>query len=899
MKRIIILTSIAVIVLLSFFSFIPKNVLSQTPDTSPYIPCNPWRNDDKGYLDSTEHQCPIGSPLENCASSYEEWKENPYMDFWVADPEVTALGKGGQRSLQFLYWNLTHSSIVTPVLSQIWSTSRMVAIILLTIVVAIIGVGIIVGKKYSFGFKIDVSSYLIKLILSVLYIFFSFLIVVTLIEISEYIMKFFTETLGVMDLFNIHFIPTTDSDKVLKTSEKGYTIFRGCSNLNIDAVESVKTSKFLVNITNLTYYLLGIMLILRKVILWFLLFVSPFLAILMQFTFIRNIGWIWIGVFFQWLMYGPLFSLFLGAVSKIWNSVNHIPYIFDFTRAKVQETLYPTATNLTYGGPAQTLGFGNTSSYIDTLAEYIISLIMLWAVVFFPWWLLRIFRDYCCDGIYAMKNILLSMYDQARSNKPPPTPPGLSQTPHTPSTTGTAMKIPTEQAVTAKVKLETVQEIKQARTEEIRKSMDLSVNKLTDIARVETNKTTNETVKRNLENLANPTKASTPQERQKFMNIRTELFNRAIKKDVAAKQMLSSISSSKTEQIQKRDEIIKTIPQVQRQPVTNIISIKVKIPTEKVSSISSSLLNNISTNNNIINSVSQTSGAPPQQIQQVLMAFKRNIENNEKPEKIIENVSKKTNVQKENIIKILQAASKTVKENKAVKQEIAKQENINPEQVEKVLKEQVSVAILPGQNIEQTISIPPTVSIQDYEEVKKMWVKQYEKGEVPVTENIKTREEWVDTDIIFVTNTLNKLVATDNTLKQEGIDDLGYILPVFMINNLKGEEIVVYLKAKIEAAKTIKAQIEKEKEITNKLKDASKEEEFVDIKKQTKETPKTMEMKREMKIEDDKKDNKGTQNPNQQDMISDIQKQHDNKQENNKAQTNPQENKDEGSQSVV
>jgi len=40
--------------------------------------------------------------------------------------------------------------------------------------------------------------------------------------------------------------------------------------------------------------------------------------------------------------------------------------------------------------------------------------------------------------------------------------------------------------------------------------MDLSVNKLTDIARVETNKTTNETVKRNLENLANPTKASTP-----------------------------------------------------------------------------------------------------------------------------------------------------------------------------------------------------------------------------------------------------------------------------------------------------------------------------------------------------------------------------------------------------
>lgn len=898
MKRIIIHTSIVVIILLSFFSLFSNKVLSQTP-TSPYIPCNPWIEEEGKYLDSEEHECPEDSPPGNCASTYEEWKENPYMDFWVADPEVTALGKGGERSLQFLYWNLTHSSIVTPVLSQIWSTSRMVAIILLSIVVAIIGIGIIVGKKYGFGFKIDVSSFLIKLILSVLYIFFSFLIVATLIEISEYIMKFFNETLGVMDLFNIHFISTTDPNKVIGDSEKGYTVFRGCSNLNIDVVESVKTSKFLVNITNLTYYLLGIMLILRKVILWFLLFVAPFLAILMQFTFIRNIGWIWIGVFFQWLMYGPLFSLFLGAVAKIWNSVNNIPYIFDFTRAKAEQTLYPTATNLLYGGPAQTLGFGNSSSYVDTLAEYIISLIMLWAVVFFPWWLLRIFRDYCCDGIYAMKNILLSMYDQARSNKPPPSPSGVSQTPHTPSSTGTAMKIPTDQTVTAKVKLETIQEIKLARTEEIRKSMDLSVNKLTDVARFETNKTTNETVKRNIEYLANPTKASTPQERQKFMNIRTELFNRAIKKDVVAKQMLSSISSSKAEQIQNRDEIIKTIPQVQRQPVTNIISIKVKIPTEKVSSISSSLLNNISANNNIINSVSQTSGAPPQQVQQVLTSFKQNIESNEKPEKIIENISKKTNAQKENVIKILQATSKTVKENEAVKQEIAKQENIQPEQVEKVLREQVSMAVVPGQNIEQTVSIPPTVSIQDYEEVKKMWVKQYEKGEVPVTENIKTREEWVDTDIIFVTNTLNKLVSADTALKQEGIDDLGYILPVFMINNLKGEELIVYLKAKIEAAKTVKAQIEKEKEITKKLKDASKEEEFVDIKKEKIDTPKTMEMKREMKIEDDKKDNKGAPGPIQQDMISDIQKQHDAKQENNKAQTNPVKNNDEGSQSVV
>ena len=134
-----------------------------------------------------------------------------------------------------------------------------------------------------------------------------------------------------------------------------------------------------------------------------------------------------------------------------------------------------------------------------------------------------------------------------------------------------------------------------------------------------------------------------------------------------------------------------------------------------------------------------------------------------------------------------------------------------------------------------------------------MWTQQYEKGEVPVSENITTRSQWVDQDVVFITNTLNKLVSEDEKLRQQGLDDLAYILPLFLINNLKGEELVVYLKAKLEAAKTVKEQINREKELTEKLKSKS-EEELVEIERpKAQEAEKTMEMKQELEIGKDTK----------------------------------------------
>jgi hypothetical protein len=92
---------------------------------------------------------------------------------------------------------------------------------------------------------------------------------------------------------------------------------------------------------------------------------------------------------------------------------------------------------------------------------------------------------------------------------------------------------------------------------------------------------------------------------------------------------------------------------------------------------------------------------------------------------------------------------------------------------------------------------------------------------------------------------LNKLLSENQELKHEGLDEIGFILPIFMVNNLNGEQLVTYLKAKVEAAKTVKELNDREKEITEKLKTESEKVEILRPKVKT--ADKTMEMKRELK----------------------------------------------------
>ncbi|MCX7880963.1 MAG: hypothetical protein N2482_00400 [Patescibacteria group bacterium] len=832
-----------------FFLIFPPRILALEPsykiEITP-IPCSAAPN--LGDCPTDLQQIYKNEP---CVSSYEEFVKNPLNNhFWVIDPEITNQGKADERARQFIYWAINKSSIDNhPVLKNIWLVSRNITFFLIILIVALFGLGFIIAQRNNFQLKINVWSKIWKVGLILLYASFSATIIIFLIQISEILMKFFIEQLSGKDLFNIYF----DGISV----EDNYKNFIGCRDLNLQVQEAIKAELFLLRLTNITYYVMGIMIILRKIILWFLLFVSPFLAILIPFIFIRNIGWIWIGVFFQWLFYGPLFALFLGGVAFIWQK--GIPFPFDFSRTNnIFGYVYPTGINITYGGPAQfaaqKVNALNNGNYVDTFAEYIISLIMLWATIFFPWWLLRIFRDYCCDGIYAAKNILLSMYDQMRGS--PTTQPPTS--PLSPTVISTALKLPQQVEIPVKVRLETLEEIKKAQTEEITRSLDISVKKLTDIAHFETNKNIQESVRRNLNYLKNPIKAETPTERQKFMNIRTELFNRAVKEDKVAQTILSSISTSKIEQQQRREQIIKSVSKPIN--ISQVVSSKISVPQQKISSLTSSFVNTtISTSGtNVINQVAQNTNLQSSQVQSILQSFNQNV--NQPVTNITQKISEETKIEKEKVRTVLKVFTDTIKTEKKLTETLAQKEKLTPDLVEKTITSQLSLAAEPEKHIEETITVPPSVSIEEYEEVKKMWQRQYEKGEVPVSENISSREQWVNQDIVFITNTLNKLLSPDKELQHQGLDDLGYILPIFLVNNLSGEQLIVYLKAKLEAAKSVAESMTKEKEIAEKLKNKA-EEELVELKTPAKkEEEKAMTMENELEIKEEKEqENKQTE----------------------------------------
>src|SRR3989344_5827267 len=113
----------------------------------------------------------------------------------------------------------------------------------------------------------------------------------------------------------------------------------------------------------------GVLLI-RKVILWFFIIMSPVFPLLVLYAPVRNTAKIWIGEFFRWVLYAPIFAILLSGLVSFWRS--YIPLMFDFT--STMEIRYPTAVNILLGGPGQEVSRTNSINLPDTFIQYIIAL---------------------------------------------------------------------------------------------------------------------------------------------------------------------------------------------------------------------------------------------------------------------------------------------------------------------------------------------------------------------------------------------------------------------------------------------------------------------------------------------------------------------------------------------
>lgn len=863
---------------------------------------------------------------------------------WEFDPIVTQVGKNADRARQLLWWVFQHPGIHTaPVLAQVWAVSRNIVMAFLVLVIVALGLSLILGKRRgvlgpifsgisSPLFGVNIPFIFIKVGSLVIYVVFSYIMIVALVQTSDILMKFFIETVGGKDLFNIIFAGSGNT-------EANYITFVGYKDINPLSEEMINTSLTMIRLTSMTYNAMTTILVLRTIILWFLIIISPFLALLAPFVFIRNIGWIWIGVFFQWLFYGPLFALFLATLTRIW--VAGIPYSFDFSRInKPTGQVYRTAINILWGGPAQTLSPGNSANYVDTYAEYVIALIMLWAAIILPWLLLRIFRDYCCSMIAAGSNTLNSIFDRLRQYPPPP-----STQPVGPATTsGMAVELPFRQHIEEKVRevqkvtIEEIKDVSRVSTSDLARAMDLSVSRLSDVSRFETSDIARSQYASYMDRLKTPERITSLQDREKYREVRDELVSRSQKGDRVAQTILNA-SENNTRMMADQITMMGRLKPV-AVPVSVAVSAKIetesaqiipaqtsaqivndvsritgisdfvtrevlsKVSTEEINhaeklvsvakeiSISSEKVRQImetaqnirsqiiSENRESISEISRRSGITTDQVIQILSNISYEDINHEEK---VTRAAKKINVSNDKVKEVLTLAhefekAKKIKVSDEVIKNIAKEQSLAEEKIKEVLSEITHEEVEDAQKVKKVSEktgvpegkvkeiaksqapppISPQVSLEDYEEVKTMWLKHYRSAPVPVSQTVKDRWAWLINEERKLVNIQNLLASPNLVLKQQGLEKVAEILPFMLLGGFSEGEIATYVRAKLEANKQVLREFEVEakarEEVRKQLKD--EDEEILVERAADKKEEKKKEMRKENELTAENKEDK-------------------------------------------
>jgi len=124
-------------------------------------------------------------------------------------------------------------------------------------------------------------------------------------------------------------------------------------------------------------------------------------------------------------------------------------------------------------------------------------------------------------------------------------------------------------------------------------------------------------------------------------------------------------------------------------------------------------------------------------------------------------------------------------------------------------------------------AVPDTEMVNDYEESREQWLKYYRTAAVPVSETIKDRHDWLQSQITTQQTALSKIASEDYTARREGLDQLSKIMPFLLMGDYSLTEVILYLKAKIAAAE----QVAKEPTGGHEAQPQEQEEEKVELEK--------------------------------------------------------------------
>src|SRR3989344_351393 len=592
----------------------------------------------------------------------------------------------------------------------------------------------------------------------------------------------------------------------------------------------------------------GVLLI-RKVILWFFIIMSPVFPLLVLYAPVRNTAKIWIGEFFRWVLYAPIFAILLSGLVSFWRS--YIPLMFDFT--STMEIRYPTAVNILLGGPGQEVSRTNRINVPDTFIQYIIALLMLWAVIILPFILLKIFMDYIfslatVDNTSSIRQIINSKFpflDKYTGKNPPtspvsPMPPKLTgmakslpfvnklygsyQTPKppTPVEAPSILGKPAGQYFSNNQNIfnnqirTSVQSLD--KTKDILRSINVNVPTIRDIARYDASINSSDIKKREeatniiqkLEKIVNPLSTTSSRENHQFNAVRDQL-----EKESASNNSFASLILQAASRVVEQKRIVQISEKLKQIAVPSMAQTLQE--REQYSAIRTQLVKESTNNNSFATSI---------------LSFADNVSSpsssKEKQVEITSSVMEKLSSEKQKgnpLASVILSA-------------------ISPAKTAAV---QGGIASSPAkQTALPVVNRVQTVSLDDYEAVKEMWVENYKKLDVPVSisGSQKGRLDWIKEEMAKITETIGLLTSSDVRNVDKGMQSVGNILPFLLIGGFSQTEIIAYLKAKLQAGKTVLDEMNKKED---------EEETQVSVEQKTvEEEPKEMQTK--TAVEDSNKD---------------------------------------------
>ncbi len=471
---------------------------------------------------------------------------------WVSDSEVTFVGKTAARANDFINWALRNYQWIvvqqgaSNPLIDFWVKIRNIVYAFFILFIPVTAFILIV----SGGKSITFSRFILRFIAGIMLVTFSFALIQFIYQIVDIIQGFFLKNaagaiISSRDLLNVAF---------------DYKSFAGYRLQGSSFDESAFISLLLIKTTTITYYIMGGILLVRKIILWFFISLSPIFPALFLYAPIRNTAKIWIGEFFRWLLYAPVFAILLSSLVSLWQII--IPLGFSFTSVgRPENIIYPTAVNILLGGPGQNVSLTNSVNLPDTFALYVAALIMLWIVIILPFLLLQIFLDYFHSFSFRDNSMIQSLIGRGTSlfAKPPPIIPPSTPPPVGYQPAAKAMPLPNfAQSSYSQQDLKTSQSMRTASivsnnvSREILQLTNLTVPTMRDIASFETHLLSSDANKQqevnrihqSLKNIENPMSVSQPLERQKYVEARTKLQQASKLGNPVASSILSAASVS-------------------------------------------------------------------------------------------------------------------------------------------------------------------------------------------------------------------------------------------------------------------------------------------------------------------------------------------------------------------